>query len=89
MENRITQDLATVPFAVYESLAEKNDRQQKRLIAVIITLVILLFASNVAWIIYLNQYDYVDSMKISAEQDGEGINIIGAGDIDYGAESED
>ena len=29
MENRITQDLATVPFAVYESLAEKNDRQQK------------------------------------------------------------
>ena len=89
MENRTTQELATVPFVVYESLAEKNDRQQKRLIAVILTLVFLLFASNIAWIIYLNQYDYVDSMEISSEQDGEGVNIIGAGDVDYGAESED
>lgn len=89
MENRTTQELATVPFVVYESLAEKNDRQQKRLIAVILTLLFLLFASNIAWIIYLNQYDYVDSMEISAEQDGEGVNIIGAGDVDYGAESED
>ena len=89
MENRTTQELATVPFVVYESLAEKNDRQQKRLIAVILTLVFLLFASNIAWIIYLNQYDYVDSMEISSEQDGEGVNIIGAGVVDYGAESED
>ena len=88
MENRIDKDLASIPYIVYESTIEKADKQQRRLVIVIITLVILLFASNAIWLYYWNQYEYVDTLEISAEQDGEGINIIGGGDVDYGAESE-
>lgn len=92
MENRIdnnaVQDLVSIPYIVYESTIEKADKQQKRLVVVIITLISLLFASNAIWLYYWNQYEYVDTLEISAEQDGEGVNIIGGGDVDYGAESE-
>jgi hypothetical protein len=36
------------------------------------------------------QYDYVgEEFIIEAEQDGEGVNIVGGGNVDYGAESKD
>jgi len=39
------------------------------------------------WLIAWNQYDYVDDYEIEASQDGEGVNIVGGGNIEYGAES--
>lgn len=49
-------------------------------------LVVLLVGSNVAWIIYEAQYE---DFSITAEQDGDGINIVGGGDVEYGAEGND
>lgn len=80
--------LATIPFIVYESAVEKADRQHRRLVAVIIVLIVLLFASNAIWLYALLQYDYVEEYEITAEQDGEGVNIVGGGDVQYGAESQ-
>lgn len=84
--NMAENNLATVPFVVYESAMEKGDRQQKRLVVVILVLIALLFASNAVWLYSWLQYDYVDEYEFTAEQDGEGVNIIGGGDISYGAD---
>ena len=59
----------------------------KRLIIVMIVALLLLFATNTAWLVAWMQYDYGDTQTISAEQDGSGINLIGGGDIAYGTES--
>ena len=52
----------------------------------IILLIVLLVVTNAMWLWAWNQYDYVDEYSIEAEQDGEGINIVGGGNVDYGAE---
>lgn len=85
------KNILTIPYAVYESMLDKEDRQQRRMVIIIILLIVLFVASNIAWLIAWNQFEYVDGeiYEIDASQDGEGINIVGAGgDIDYGAESE-
>lgn len=79
-----------IPYCVYESMLSKEDTQQKRMMIVIVLLIVLLVVSNVIWLVAWNQYDYVDDVTtdISAEQDGDGVNIISGGDIDYGTESD-
>lgn len=66
------RDSVTVPYIVYESAQARAERTQKRLIIVIVILLGLLFASNMAWLYVFQQYDYE-----SYEQDGDGVNIIG------------
>jgi len=62
----------TVPYYVYDGAQARAERAQKRLIIVIVILLGLLFASNMAWLYVFQQYDYE-----SYEQDGDGVNIIG------------
>ena len=65
----------------YQSAQACKERfRQWVLIAI---LIILLAVCNLAWLYAWTQYDYVD---LDATQDGTGVNIVGAGDIDYGAE---
>ena len=78
----------TIPYVAYESMLAKEDTQQRRMVYVIIMLITLLVVTNLIWLVAWNQYDYVDvETEISAEQNGGNVNIVGAGDIDYGAES--
>ena len=79
----------TIPYIAYESMLAKEDTQQRRMVYIIIMLIVLLVVTNLIWLVAWNQYDYVEeevSTDISAQQDG-GINIVGAGDIDYGTDS--
>jgi len=77
-----------IPYIVYESMLAKEDTQQRRMVYIIVMLIVLLVVTNVIWLVAWNQYDYVDDYtEISAEQDGDGVNIVGGGDVDYGAES--
>lgn len=62
------------------------ERIIKRLWITVILLIVLLVGSNVAWLIYESQYE---DFSITAEQDGEGVNIVGGGDIDYGTKGND
>lgn len=71
-------------FERMQTKDEKNDRWRN---VTIIILIVLLVVTNAMWLIAWNQYDYVDGYSIEAEQDGEGINILGGGDVNYGAES--
>ncbi len=71
----------------FERMQAKDERNDLWRNITIITLIILLVVTNAMWLIAWNQYDYVDDYEIEASQDGEGVNIVGGGNIEYGAES--
>ena len=79
----------TVPYAAYEYMLNREDRQRKRMSIIIILLIVLLVVSNVIWIVAWSQYDYVTVVySVDAKQEGDGVNIVGGGDIDYVPEGE-
>ena len=82
-------DKKDVPYIVFESELARFERIIKRLCLLLVMLIILLFASNLAWLYAWNQYDYetVETQEIQADQDGKGVNIIGGEDVNYGADS--
>lgn len=83
------KSVESIPYIAYEGALTKFEKQIKRLWIALIVAIILMFASNGLWLAYLNQYNYASTTTtIEATQDGEGVNIVGGGDIDYGAESE-
>jgi len=82
------QNNLNVPYIVFESVLDKQDRQQKRIIMVmggiIIVLILLVVISNALWFYEWNQYDYVyTESDIEVESDdGGNANYIGRnGDI--------
>ena len=78
----------TISYFTYESTMARMERGNKRLYVIIIILIAALILSNAGWILYESQFETVEtSTQIEAEQDG-GINIVGGGDISYGAESQ-
>lgn len=77
-----------VPYIAYESEMARQERHIKRLLAILVGILVLFFASNMAWLYAWNQYEYVDE-TIEATQDGSGVNIVGGEDVNYGPESDD
>lgn len=80
-------DKTQIPYIVYETEMTRSERNFKRLWVVVIILISLLVTTNLCWLAYESQFETVESTEINAEQDGSGINIVGAGDVDYGAEN--
>ena len=85
-----TNDMAVMPIAQHEKDQNRLMSIIKRLIAIIVILIVLL----VGYIAFDkwrdSQYEDVVSTEetiIDAQQDGEGTNIVGGGDVNYGAES--
>ena len=79
----------SVPYIVYESMLDKEDRQQRRLVYVIIMLVVLLVVTNVIWLVAWNQYDYVDDYSVELDGgDGGNANYIGQDGEIYNGTSE-
>jgi hypothetical protein len=64
------------------------ERTIKRLWILALISVLLLVGTNAAWLYYESQFEDV-STTIDASQDGSGTNIIGGGDVNYGAEGQD
>ena len=79
----------SIPYVVHESAMARMERTNKRLWITILTLIFLLVGSNCLWLYYEMSFeDVVTTTTIEAEQDGAAVNIVGGGDVDYGAESE-
>lgn len=77
----------SVPYMVHEGEIARQERHIKRLWIALIVAVSLLFASNVAWLVYESLFE-----TISVEQDGDGLNNVNTGeqgDIDYEPKSDD
>lgn len=76
-----------IPFIAYESEATRNHEITKRLILVITMLILLLFGSNLAWVVYTAQFETVieaTTENYSVEQDtkhGNNNCIIKGGEI--------
>lgn len=82
-----------VPYIVHESIMVRMERTIKRLVVALVVCIVLMFTSNVIWLYFWNQYDYVDeSSQQYVSVDGkDGIaNYIGNdGDIVNGKDSGD
>ena len=77
---------ANVPYVVHESAMARAERQSKRLVAIIISLILLLVGSNIGWLVYESQFETVESTveEYQIEQDAESGNnnsVINGGDI--------
>ncbi len=85
MENKDNIVISKYAFERMQAKDEMNDRWRN---IIIIILIILLVVTNAMWLYFWNQYDYVsEDYSIEAEQDGEGVNLVSGGDIDYGTDS--
>ena len=77
-----------VPYAAYEGLEVRHERTVKRLIIAIIVTVILMFASNMAWLYAWQSYDYESEEIVTVQQDtkdGGNANYVGGnGEISNG-----
>lgn len=71
---RTCKEKQAVPGHAFEVAAAEFHFVIRRLIAVIITLVILLVGSNIAWIVYESQMEQVTEYTVEAEQEAESGN---------------
>lgn len=68
------QDTVTVPYVVFRDDQTHHRWVVKRLVWALIAAMFLLFASNIAWLIAWNQYDYSGDIT-TASVDSEGYGI--------------
>lgn len=81
-----------VSYLIYEATQARHERTLKRLIIALIISVILIFASNLAWIYCWMQYDYVvttEDYSVDFDSSGGGNNnyIGNDGDIVNGEDA--
>jgi len=70
-----TNKTKMIPFIVYESMLDKEDRQQRRMVIAIVLLVVLLFGSNAVWLYHWSRHFYVDDAYVETDNDGGNANI--------------
>lgn len=73
-------------YRIYETSMARMDRQLKRLWIALIVAIIATVSTNIAWLIYISQYDF-ESYEVTADNDGVANYIGNDGDIYNGSES--
>ena len=76
---------ASVPYIVHESGMARAERQNKRLVCVIVLLIVLLVGFNIGWLIYESQFETVETVTEQYEadaKDGGNAIINGNGSVD-------
>ena len=64
----------TVPYVVYRDSLRDNRWVVRKLIVALIITVVLVFASNIAWLIVWNQYDFSgEQIETTVDSEGDGI----------------
>lgn len=74
IEKEKNNENKTIPYFVHENEIYRMERHNKRLFIALLVAIILLFATNGAWLFYESMFD-----TISYSQDGEGLNNINTG----------
>lgn len=77
-------------YMVYESGLARLERTVTKLTVIVILLILMLFGSNLAWVIYENQFEEYEKIEIEADQeaDNNSNNYIVGGDY-YGEQTKD
>ena len=77
----------SVPYAALELAEARHDRHMKRMWVLVLVLVGLLFASNLAWIIYESQFEEVEMVEeIVVDSDDGDANYIGNDGVIFNGE---
>lgn len=90
MENETTQKRKpeNVPYVVFDDMVANYQWIIKKLVWALIVAIVLLFVSNVVWILEWCSYDY-DSAETTLESDGDNNNLsnymLGDGGVIYGS----
>ena len=74
-----------VDYRVHESILARMERANKRWFILCVVIFLAAVGSNIGWLVYESQYE---DTVITAEQSGQGVNIVGGGEVMYGAESD-
>ena len=87
------EERSVVSFTAFESALLRMERSNRRLVAIIILLAVMLFGSNAAWIWYESQFvdEVTETIETSTEGGGDAYGTLLSGDnneVNYG-ESED
>ena len=81
---------SNVPYVVHESAMARAERQNKRLVWVIVLLIVLLVGSNIGWLAYESQFETVESWEQEVVQEADnGENHFIGGDFIDETESKD
>ena len=83
MENKTPTEIS---YYAHEAEVVRLERHNKRAYILTLIIFIALILTNAGWIIHESLYENV--VVTENTQDGEGVNIIGGGDISYGAEAD-
>lgn len=78
--------METVPYTLYEASQARSDRRFRQMWILVIIMLVMLIGTNAGWLVYESQFE---DQVITAEQDGNGINIVGGDGVNYGTESDD
>lgn len=73
-------DKIEIPYIVHEAEMTRSERHIKRLWIALIIAILIICASNIAWLIYISQYDF-ESYDLSTEGGGNANYIGQDGDI--------
>lgn len=71
MENK------NIPYIAFESEMARHERTIKRLLVALIAVIIMLFASNVAWLCFFNQFEFHTETVMFDTKDGGDNSYIG------------
>lgn len=83
MENEFKKTENEIKSLAYEML-EDSKRKSKRDFVIILVLSVMLFASNLYWINFINQYDIEQTTVDSTNGIATYLENSNAGDINYG-----
>ena len=73
----------SIPYYVHEGEMTRMDRINKRWFAAFMIVLVMLFVTNIGWIIYESQFEEVTVTQ--DVQTGEGAAVVsGAGNVSYG-----
>ena len=76
-----------IPFVAFESTTTRFERINKRLWILSLILTILLFATNLGWVMYEKSFEAVKTtveQEIETGDNGGNTIVNGVGDIHYG-----
>lgn len=78
----------SVPFIAYESMMAREERHVRRLILALVVTILLLFASNLTWLYFINQFEYSAEETVTVDgKDGIANYIGNDGSITNGEDS--
>ena len=77
------ENAAMIPYYVHEGEMVRMERVNKRLFIAFIIVLIMLFATNIGWIIYESQFETVDIDQQVETGDSPAV-VSGMGDAIYG-----